>query len=107
MRPKPGTLVVSRCSACHNRFLPWPGPCPRCGSVEVYPESVPALGAVLAATELHATTARWKAPHRLVLVELNQSVRVLCTTEGPLPTFGAKVEVQREGEIYRCRRVVR
>jgi uncharacterized OB-fold protein len=98
----PGTIVVSRCGACHSRFLPRSGPCPRCGSVEVFPASVPAVGVVLAATELKVPPAGWTAPHRLVLVELAQSVRVLAVGDSELPRTGAKVTVVRDGELYRC-----
>jgi hypothetical protein len=98
----PATLLVSRCGACHSRFLPRSGPCPRCGSVEVFPETLPAAGVVLAATELQAPAAGWTAPHRLVLIELAQSVRVLCLTEEELPKTEALVLVTRDGDIYRC-----
>ncbi|MFZ0892163.1 MAG: hypothetical protein WAN77_07155 [Thermoplasmata archaeon] len=57
---------------------------------------------VLAATELQAPSAGWTAPHRLVLVELAQSVRVLCLTGEALPRIDAKVVVTRDGELYRC-----
>jgi uncharacterized OB-fold protein len=94
-------ILVSRCGTCHGRFLPRPGPCPYCGSREVAPESVPGEGTVLAATELESPATGWPAPHRLVLVELAQSVRLLAIAAGPLPKLDAVVEVQRDGAIYR------
>jgi uncharacterized OB-fold protein len=99
---EPAPLSISRCGECHSRFLPRSGPCPRCGSVEIFPESLPSVGVVLAATELHAPSAGWTAPHRLVLVELAQSVRVLCVTSEELPGIDAKVVVARDGDLYRC-----
>ncbi len=102
MTDEPTHILASRCGACHGRFLPRAGPCPRCGSLSTFPESLSPVGVVLAATELLAPSAGWASPHRLVLVELDQSVRVLCRTEGPLPEFGTKVKVTHEGETYRC-----
>ncbi|MFZ1023435.1 MAG: hypothetical protein WAN87_04805 [Thermoplasmata archaeon] len=102
MKESPAALLVSRCGACHSRFLPRSGPCPRCGSVEVFPESLSSVGVVLASTELQAPPTGWTAPHRLVLVELAQSVRVLCLTDEDLPKIDAKVMVSRDGDVYRC-----
>ncbi len=94
------TLEISRCAACHSRFLPRAGACPRCGSAEVTPHSVPGRGVVLAATELTAPARGWNAPHRLALVEIAEGVRVLALVPGPLPAVGDTVEVGREGERY-------
>ncbi len=94
-------VLVSRCTSCHGRFLPRAGPCPYCGSREVAPESLPPEGTVLAATELVNPSAGWPSPHRLVLVELAQSVRVLAIASGPLPAADEVVEIQRDGEVYR------
>jgi hypothetical protein len=58
---------------------------------------------VLAATELLYPAAGWAAPHRLVLVELTDGVRVLAIGEGTLPAPGALVEVERDHDVYRAR----
>ncbi|HYA71404.1 MAG TPA: hypothetical protein VEH28_08590 [Thermoplasmata archaeon] len=97
------TIELMRCQACHTRYLPTDGPCPRCGSSDGVAFSAPAVGKVLAATELQYPAAGWKAPHPLVLVELSDAVRVLAIVEGPLPSNGALVEVQRHEDVYRAR----
>ncbi len=98
---EPTEILVSRCSTCHGRFLPRPGPCPFCGSREVAPESLPGEGRVLAATELTSPSAGWPAPHRLVLVELAQAVRVLAIASEAVPPVDAIVRISRDGELYR------
>lgn len=96
-------ILVSRCGHCHGRFLPRPGPCPRCGSLETVPNPVDPIGTVRAATSLEAPAAGWRAPHRLALVELAESVHVLAVVDGELPPIGAVVAVWRDGEIYYAR----
>jgi uncharacterized OB-fold protein len=99
MSPAP-TLPIVRCEHCHGRFLPHPGPCPRCGSTDLAAGEIPATAVVLAATELFAPGSGWTSPHRLAIVEAAESVRVLSVVRGPLPAVGAVVEVRREGELY-------
>jgi uncharacterized OB-fold protein len=96
----PAPLLISRCTSCHGRFLPRDGPCPRCGSLAVSPVEVPATGVVLASIELAAPAAPWPAPHRLALVELEESVRILALVPGPLPTRGDRVGVTRDRDRY-------
>jgi uncharacterized OB-fold protein len=96
-------LLVSRCGSCTLRYLPRAGPCPRCGAASPLPHAVPPVATVLAATELTNPAEGWPSPHRLALVELAESVRVLGIVEGALPGRGASVEVVHEGEIYRVR----
>jgi uncharacterized OB-fold protein len=97
------TIELSRCRSCQARFLPSDGPCPRCGSSESQLYLSPALGRVLAATELVHPADGWEAPHRLALVELPEAVRLLAIVDGSLPSVGAVVAVRRDGEIYRAR----
>jgi len=97
------SVELVRCQACHLRFLPRDGPCPKCGSSDCIAFSASAVGKVLAATELHYPATGWSAPHRLALVELTDAVRVLAIVEGPLPATGALVEVQRDHDVYRAR----
>ncbi len=98
-----GALDLARCESCHTRFLPADGPCPKCGSTHCVPYSSSGVGKVLASTELLYPAAGWSAPHRLVLVELADAVRVLAIVEGSLPAAGAVVEVHRDGDVYRAR----
>jgi uncharacterized OB-fold protein len=100
--PTTDTIVLSRCTACTARFLPTDGACPRCGSADVHPYDSPALGTVLAATELTSPAEGWPAPHRLALVEMPEAVRLLAIVDGPLPTAGTLVSVRRDGEVYRA-----
>jgi uncharacterized OB-fold protein len=99
----PTFLLVSRCGSCTLRYLPRAGPCPRCGATEPLPLSIPPFGVVLAATELSRPAEGWPNPHRIALVELAESVRVLAIVEGELPARAATVVVQHEGELYRAR----
>jgi uncharacterized OB-fold protein len=96
-------LELSRCEACRSRFLPTDGPCPRCGSPDVRPYSSPALGVVLASTELTNPAEGWTSPHRLALVELPESLRLLAIVDGPLPAPGTVVSVRRDAGVYRAR----
>jgi len=102
MSPGP-PLELSRCNSCHTRFLPTDGPCPKCGSVDCATYSASAVGKVLAATELHYPATGFHSPHRLLLVEVSDAVRILAIGEGSLPVPGALVEVRPEGEVYRAR----
>jgi uncharacterized OB-fold protein len=97
------SMELMRCQACHTRYLPTDGPCPKCGSSDGVAFSASAVGKVLAATELHYPAAGWQAPHRLALVEMTDAVRVLAIVDGPLPANGVLVEVQRDGDVYRAR----
>ncbi|MGA9840093.1 MAG: hypothetical protein WBF81_08635 [Thermoplasmata archaeon] len=100
MTPTAELIALSRCETCKSRFLPVDGPCPRCGSTDVRPYSVPALGTVLAATELTTPSEGWPAPHRLALVELPESVRLLAIVDGPLPSIGDVVGIHPEAGVY-------
>ena len=97
----PAELIMSRCRHCRSTFVPRPGACPRCGSTEVVPRLVPAVGHVRAATSLEVPAAGWPTPHPLLLVELAEEVRVLVLGAMPLPAVGAEVSVVRDGELYR------
>ncbi len=96
-------IDLSRCSSCHSLYFPTAGPCPRCGAREVSVEKCPALGVVLAATELSNPPEGFSAPHRIALVELVESARVLAIVDGPLPVAGDTVELLREGDHFRMR----
>jgi uncharacterized OB-fold protein len=97
---KPVPLLVSRCGSCTLRYLPRAGPCPRCGATKPLPLSIPPEGMVLAATELSSPAQGWPTPHRIALIELAESVRVLAIVEGDLPASGSRVEVVHVGEAY-------
>ena len=96
----PTKLIMARCGSCQGRFLPRPGPCPQCGSGEVLPFPIPPAGRVLAAVELLAPSAGWPAPHRLALVQVAESIRLLALVRGALPSIGHDVVVERNGERY-------
>jgi uncharacterized OB-fold protein len=97
------TIELSRCETCSGRFLPTDGACPRCGATNVRSYDAPALGTVLAATELTSPAEGWPSPHRLALVEMPEAVRLLAIVDGSLPATGTIVSVRREGEVYRAR----
>ncbi len=98
------SLVLSRCAGCELLYLPTPGPCPRCASRRATPVEVPPTGIVLAATEVESPAEGWPSPHRLALVEVEDSVRLLAIIEGPWPAAGDAVGVRREGDAYRVQR---
>jgi uncharacterized OB-fold protein len=95
-------IELRRCETCRARFLPTDGPCPRCGSTDVQGYPSPPLANVLASTELLSPPPGWSAPHRLALVELPESVRLLAIVDGPLPAPGTVVSVRLEGAVYRA-----
>lgn len=96
-------LALSRCEACHTRFLPSDSPCPKCGSTRVHPYPVPDHGRAIAATELSAPAPGWAAPHRLVLAEVADGVRVLAVVDGALPSPGDPLRIALDGATYRAR----
>jgi uncharacterized OB-fold protein len=98
----PRPLLLSRCGSCTLRYLPRTGPCPKCGTSNPIPFAVPPVGMVLAATELLHPAAGWPSPHRIALIEMAESVRVLAIVEGELPAIGRPVEIERDGETYRA-----
>ena len=101
--PEPVVRVV-RCSDCHGTFLPRTSPCPRCGALALESGEISARGVVLAATELWAPPEGWSAPHRLILVECPELVRVLAWTSDELPRAGDVVWVVDHGSgAYRLR----
>jgi hypothetical protein len=61
------------------------------------------LGILLAATELTSPAQGWPNPHRIALIELAESVRVLAIVEGEIPAIGSNLAVVHEGETYRAR----
>ncbi len=93
-------LELSRCAACLARFLPTDGPCPRCGGSAVERLKVSATGTVLASTELMVPPPGVTTPHRLVLVEVAEGVRLLATTRAALPAPGTPVRVRMDGDVY-------
>jgi uncharacterized OB-fold protein len=100
MKSEDSPLEVRRCLSCHARFLPRSGPCPRCGSRETEPATIPSTAQVLAATELFVPPPGWATPHRLVLVEAEEGVRILAVSPEILPNPGAFVRVRWSGERY-------
>ncbi len=96
-------LELSHCEECGARFLPTDGACPRCGSTRIQPYPSPALGTVLAATEITSPPEGWHAPHRLALVELPEAVRLIAILDGALPARGSIVAVRRDGAVFRAR----
>ncbi len=97
------SLAVLHCPQCQNTFLPRTGSCPRCGATSLETRDISPAGIVLAATELLLPPAGWSAPHRLVLVECAESVRLLATTTSELPSLGTTVAIERDHLLYRIR----
>jgi uncharacterized OB-fold protein len=93
-------LVLSRCEHCHTLFVPRAGPCFKCGSTEVRPVPIAPEGVVLASTQLENPPEGWTAPHRLALVELVESARLLATVDGPLPAIGERVVIRDASTHY-------
>ncbi len=89
-------LELSRCSDCQSLFLPRPGVCPRCGGHAVAVERVAPVGRVLVAVQLEYPPAGFPTPHRLALVELGESVRLLAVLPGAIPAVGNEVQLRRE-----------
>ena len=93
-------ILVRQCADCHSLFLPRPGSCPRCGSRATTPAAVPPEGEVLASVQVDSPPAGFPPPHRLAIVELSGSVRILGRVEGDLPTIGQRAVVRPEGAGY-------
>jgi uncharacterized OB-fold protein len=97
------TIELAQCGACQIRFLPTDGPCPRCASAEVELYLAPAIGRVLAATELVVPAEGWASPHVLALVEVADAVRLLAIVDGETPAPGVVVSVRTDGNVFRAR----
>lgn len=101
MSAKP--LELARCTSCGALYVPGESRCPRCAGSDAERASSEPLARVLAAVELLAPSAGWSAPHPLLLVELENGVRLLATTgEARRPVEGSVVVLTRDGEIYRA-----
>jgi uncharacterized OB-fold protein len=96
------TLELVRCESCHAQFVPTDGPCPRCASTATRPVRAPAIGTVVAATDLLAPAPGWSAPHPLLLVELAETVRLLAIGDRPALARGTVVAVRWDGTVYRA-----
>ncbi|HYK92641.1 MAG TPA: zinc ribbon domain-containing protein [Thermoplasmata archaeon] len=95
-------IRVQECGDCHGVFLPRPGSCPRCGSRKTVEARRPARGHVIAFTELAYPPPGFPSPHRLSLIELADSIRVLGTWEGPAISLGDEVVVRPTPTGYRA-----
>jgi uncharacterized protein len=88
-------LVAQRCGACAARWLFRRNFCPQCGCQPPQPLVLTGVGIVHAATVVHRAPDdefRAIAPYALVLVELDEAVRVM--GHAPLgAAIGARVEV--------------
>jgi uncharacterized OB-fold protein len=88
-------LVAQRCEACAARWLFRRDFCPQCGCQPPQPLALTGVGIVHAATVVHRAPDdefRAIAPYALVLVELDEAVRVM--GHAPLgAAIGARVEV--------------
>lgn len=104
MSVEPLPLSLSRCPACHLRYVPRDGPCPKCGASRAEPYAVPPAGRVLAETDLSVPPPGWVAPHRLALIEVADGVRVLAVVVGGPLTPGDEVRVTLDGAVYRAAR---
>lgn len=100
-------LALARCGACHLHYLPNDGPCPKCGARRSEPYPVPPTGRVLAATELLVPPPGWTAPHRLVLAEVADGVRLLAVAGEVAFLPGDAVQITFDGGIYRAARTPR
>ncbi len=90
-------IEVRICPRC-PRVLPLESPrCPACGGPLAW-ETRTGQGRVLAATELSVPAAGWDAPHRLVVVELDEGGRVLALSPRELPASGRPGRVERSPE---------
>lgn len=99
----PTSIELALCATCHHRFVPADGVCPRCASADVSRYRVDARATVLASTELVYPSSGWPTPHRLVLVEVAESVRLLAVADAPLPRPGEVVRLLRgDGPYYRA-----
>ena len=58
------------------------------------------MAIVVASIELAAPAAPWPAPHRLALVELEESIRILAHVPGGPLERGDAVSVTRDGDRY-------
>jgi len=58
---------------------------------------------VIAATELTSPAEGWPSPHRIALIELAESVRVLAIVDGEMPPNGARVVVVQKDDTYHAR----
>jgi uncharacterized OB-fold protein len=88
-------LVAQRCEACAARWLFRRDFCPHCGCQSPQALALTGVGTVHAATVVHRAPDdefRAIAPYALVLVELDEAVRVM--GHAPLgAAIGARVEV--------------
>ncbi len=105
--PSPAPMAAVRCPACRAGYLDRLPPCPRCGHGTLDAITVPARGRVLAATELSLPPPGFRAPHRLVLVEAAEGVRLLARADEHALAVDAEVEIVPSADGVRVRPVPR
>ena len=93
-----GRLVLPRCGSCGNLFFPPRLMCPACGGRDVDWLESSGFGTVYAATRVHFApfAVDIEVPFTLVIVELEQEVRILSRfvdDERPAPEIGDPVRV--------------
>lgn len=73
------TLTGYRCDSCGGLFLPPRNHCPRCGSDRKRETPLRGRGRIRAWTAIHVAPTRYQeeVPYTVVLVELEEGVRVM------------------------------
>jgi len=67
------------------------------------PMTIPAVGRVLASTEVVYPPKDWSSPHRLALIGASEDIRILAVVEGELPPAGVTVRLRRVEDRYVAR----
>jgi uncharacterized OB-fold protein len=92
-----GQLFVQRCDSCQSlRHPPGPG-CPTCGSREWTAEQMSGRGEIYSfVRHHHPNIPPFEAGHAVILVELEEGVRIVSELEDPNQDIqiGQRVEVQ-------------
>jgi uncharacterized OB-fold protein len=86
-------IVYQHCSACGRQWLFQRGFCPHCGTAEPQPRASAARGVVSATALVHRApddTFRALVPYRLVLVELDEGLRLMAHAD-PAVAVGDRV----------------
>jgi uncharacterized protein len=96
-------LTIVNCTACGYTALPPKYMCPKCRNDQLDSSEISGRGQVYSYTTIHVATEQFagQVPYHLLLVQLENSLRLTARLLEGTPSIGSKVELARhEDEIY-------
>lgn len=96
-------ITLLSCAECETAFIPPKYVCPSCQHHQLHERKVAGTGTVYSYTTIYIAPETFAAqvPYHIVLVELDEGLRVTGRVTEGIPSIGQKVECNRiEDSIY-------